>query len=82
MAQGDLEIDKILKDMMLLNKNDVKSGESIQIWDQFQYKFSMTGDLFNVEFLFKKNIIRVFQEHVDDGFDRCELRHAPLLLID
>ena len=68
--------------MMLLNREDVKSGESMVIWDEFQYKFTMTGDLFNLKTNFKKNIMQVFQECVEDGIDHAELRHAPNLVFD
>lgn len=57
---GDLEMDKMLLDYMLLTKKDVSSAESMVIWDEFQYKFTMTGDLFNLRKNFKKNITRVF----------------------
>ena len=57
---GDLEVDRMLLDLMQMTKKDVQSGESMVIWDEFQYKFTMTGDLFNLKTNFKKNITRVF----------------------
>lgn len=57
---GDLEVDRMLLDLMQMTRKDVQSGESMVIWDEFQYKFTMTGDLFNLKTNFKKNITRVF----------------------
>lgn len=81
-SMGDLEVDRMLLDLMKLTRKDLQSGESMVIWDEFQYKFTMTGDLFNLRKNFKKNITRVFQECVEDGIDHAELRHATNLVFD
>lgn len=67
----------MLRNALLLNKEEASSGESEQIWDLFQYKFDRLRALFSLEQNFKKNVHEMLRELYEDGSRHVELRHVP-----
>jgi len=69
------EFDSMLKEKILLTKEEIKSQESECIWDIFQYKFLMTNDLYNYAPFFEKIVMKIFEICVAENIFICELRH-------
>ncbi len=53
---GDAYVEQLLRDALLLTREEASSGESEAIWDFFQYKFIRLNDIFSLEGNFKLNM--------------------------
>lgn len=74
-----LSFDDYLKEKILLKVN---APESHNIWQDFQYNFEMTNDLYNYVHFFEKILYSVCRESIKEMITVCEFRHIFGMLFD